>query len=1214
MAYLPLQTAGLLPLAPLGPRVAAHQQRRRRSAGERPYQLTDEEEKSLLRQAGEGMIGGVAAIGNLFDIPGSMVRDVLAWQNPLDQLLSPFSARNRVTGRELGEKWGWIGRNKVGKLDWGDVGGFGIEVAFDPLTYLLPGLTKSGQIAGKLGLLAKAPRLVGRRLGKRIGPRVAKMEGGLEELLKAIPTEGGQRLGAYKQAAKAAKTQGTTLRKLLRPAAGEAERLGGFRALGIPFTRARKVIGTGPVAMGYAKAMDVAGRAVKYSPPMRFARALYSAPTQGEVGKAAQEVAEMEWAFRPEAEAAGKTAVAKADPYIDEYYKLYEQTHADRAKNLVNPKVPPPADVGYGVGDVVFAKDTQRYGYVQRIQPNQTKVWFKNPKSGQVEIRTIKHAKSNLTRAAAQGTSEAEAFSLGVVRDVENRILQYTGQLGGPGTAGRAARAFGEIMPGAPAPSPALAAITEQAADRMKLANQAIGQEVRRKGAKMGWIEDYPGSSFMPRHAIPPSKRAARRELLRTRGGRYFPSQTSSTLSRAPATQTIPDKIVTDMLTDPAARAGHYITKENPISRAQAEQLAALHIQRTYGRELGRNIRTAEGIPDPATHAQMLVKWIGEHGQQYSRPGARMFTEDAPREFIRYQREMHKLNKSLDASQDFFMDNVVRSGTAEDGRLLGEAFEAAGLDPETGVAEFARRAGNKSVDEVSQWRVPDEITQAVRGLFKINESPEWAQALGDMVDVLTTWFKRHVTLPFAIPPFSAFAVRNLGTGQLNIASSGAIETFGDLGKYLSRIIESLWPLDPKLAEEVGIRNVISKHHAFQGVETSDLLGFGVGPGVRPSSPVAFRQTLTDVQRHIAENPLFGEGGENLAGWLGKERAARVGPAAERVLRPMRVADEALISTGAKFNQWVEYLNRVPFYIYLRKDKGYSAGAAKKLVDLLQFDYSRAAYTPFEWGTMRRLFPFYRFTKGMAGLTLKTLVERPGGVMAQTIRATRQGRAGEAGLPEYIRQTAAIPIPGGPPGGDRYLAGFGFGHEDTLAFLGAGTRGFGLEALSRANPLVKGPLEWFTNQTFFQRGPSGGRPLEDLDPTLGRLLANLQGKERPVQTSPALEALLGNLPTTRYMTTARKLSDPRKQLWAQAINQATGARISDVSPGARESVIRESVQELMKAMPGSRKYEKWYFSKDELAAMPPEQRTAALRLQALIGQLRKRQIERAKAKG
>lgn len=140
-----------------------------------PYLTEDEQptqpqpaadDPSLLRAAGDATLGGLSMFGNALDLPGSMVRDVLTWlpggiaaRNPLDQLLSPFSDKNRTTGEEILQNAGLYddGQNdgmlaSTGKF----VGSVGLEIALDPLTYLtggiLPALSKSGKLAKGAGL------------------------------------------------------------------------------------------------------------------------------------------------------------------------------------------------------------------------------------------------------------------------------------------------------------------------------------------------------------------------------------------------------------------------------------------------------------------------------------------------------------------------------------------------------------------------------------------------------------------------------------------------------------------------------------------------------------------------------------------------------------------------------------------------------------------------------------------------------------------------------------------------------------------------------------------------------------------------------------------------------------------------------------------------------------------------------------------------------
>lgn len=140
--------------------------------------LTPEEESSVLEDLGDAGLRGLSYVGSTLDktFGGRALRGWLGGKNQEIKSLIPFSdalgitdESNSVTGRDLGEKWGWIGPNQEG-LDWGDVGGAGIEAVLDPSNFLSFGgaaLTKSGRAAAKAGTL-----------GKTVAERIAKGQGG----------------------------------------------------------------------------------------------------------------------------------------------------------------------------------------------------------------------------------------------------------------------------------------------------------------------------------------------------------------------------------------------------------------------------------------------------------------------------------------------------------------------------------------------------------------------------------------------------------------------------------------------------------------------------------------------------------------------------------------------------------------------------------------------------------------------------------------------------------------------------------------------------------------------------------------------------------------------------------------------------------------------------------------------------------------------------
>lgn len=118
------------------------------------------------------------AIGNVLDLPGSMVRDALTLRNPLDQLLSPFSQDDRTSGQQMIEDYtGSPGHNMIGTL---------LEMGLDPMTYLGAGLATKG--AKALGLGGKAKGAY--QTAKGYGGQAANAFGSLDDAratLGAIP-------------------------------------------------------------------------------------------------------------------------------------------------------------------------------------------------------------------------------------------------------------------------------------------------------------------------------------------------------------------------------------------------------------------------------------------------------------------------------------------------------------------------------------------------------------------------------------------------------------------------------------------------------------------------------------------------------------------------------------------------------------------------------------------------------------------------------------------------------------------------------------------------------------------------------------------------------------------------------------------------------------------------------------------------------------------
>lgn len=335
----------------------------------------------------------------------------------------------------------------------------------------------------------------------------------------------------------------------------------------------------------------------------------------------------------------------------------------------------------------------------------------------------------------------------------------------------------------------------------------------------------------------------------------------------------------------------------------------------------------------------------------------------------------------------------------------------------------------------------------------------------------------------------------------------------------------------------------------------------------------------------------------------KSQARGVAGAMESTFGPLAAGEDA--------GHYVESLNRLAPYIKQLR-QGVDPGEAARRVSSAQVNYANRNYTKFEQQIMGRLFPFYKFTKGQMKHQLGELAQRPGGRTANVIRAMNRSRGQDEMTPDYVAETASIPLGKTKAGDNRYVTGLGLAFEDPLSMFGSNPL---MEGLSRTNPLIKGPTEFAVGESFFQRGPEGGRDLSDIDPTVGRILANvgnLTGLRKSDQAvkipgGDVIEPLLANSPLSKVFTTARTVTDQRKGVLGRALNLGTGFRISDISPAAQDALLRERAQQLEKKL-GARGFEKTWMPDQVAAQMSPAEKKQWAQLVAL------RKVLEARAKG
>ena len=314
----------------------------------------------------------------------------------------------------------------------------------------------------------------------------------------------------------------------------------------------------------------------------------------------------------------------------------------------------------------------------------------------------------------------------------------------------------------------------------------------------------------------------------------------------------------------------------------------------------------------------------------------------------------------------------------------------------------------------------------------------------------------------------------------------------------------------------------------------------------------------------------------------------------------------------KASEFTDTMNRLAPFIALKR-KGMSSADAMKRINDVQVNYDPQTFTEFE-KVLKKIFPFYSYTSRMVKHTAKELATKPGGGLAQVVRLENAARDRSGTTPDHIADTAAIPDPffQSKDGTKQYLTGLGLMHDDALQFFNPSLSGLLSEGASRLNPLLQKPLEYATGRSLFFKEPGGGRPLEDLDPTIGRILANVTGQEDAVRYPGdwAVEGANSLAPWSRATTTLRQLTDSRKSWQAKALNAVSGLKISTVSPQQQERTLRRKLEESARKL-GARTFEQIYFPKDKTYTGQAKERVEAY--QKLINALSKKAKTRAKDK-
>lgn len=333
----------------------------------------------------------------------------------------------------------------------------------------------------------------------------------------------------------------------------------------------------------------------------------------------------------------------------------------------------------------------------------------------------------------------------------------------------------------------------------------------------------------------------------------------------------------------------------------------------------------------------------------------------------------------------------------------------------------------------------------------------------------------------------------------------------------------------------------------------------------------------------------------------------------------------ILNVGDTISDTTDAANRYGAYLTAVR-KGYHPSEARRLSDLTQVNYRPDAFTDYERNYIKPLLPFYSYTKGIMPLVQDEILNNPSGLMGQTVRTMARGSEPNEDffVPEYLRQSSSIPIPGGVPllglaedsplqrfitridlpfEGPVNLVSPGTGNS-ILDKLSSGAYKTGQNLLGMTHPLFKGPLELMTNRQFYS-----GRQLSDL---YSMLEANTG-----MPSSRWLEHIAVNTPGgSKALGILRQVTDerltPQEKLLKYGFKSATGLSFQDVDQDrTKRLAARNMLNDLLQKTPGVRTYENITVPADKLAQMPEDQKRMYLLYKILQNDAAKKARERKK---
>lgn len=480
-------------------------------------------------------------------------------------------------------------------------------------------------------------------------------------------------------------------------------------------------------------------------------------------------------------------------------------------------------------------------------------------------------------------------------------------------------------------------------------------------------------------------------------------------------------------------------------------------------------------------------------------------------------------------------------------------------------------AAMKSKGKLLGW-LPEVDKKFINNLI----SPEFttidaiAKATG--FDAITSLFKRSVTGLFA-----PFHVRNW--------VSGNIQNFEVLG------IDALNPSN--IVAGGKIARMIAKGEKM----TDQIINIG-------------GKQINMTKMFNAFKNRFGTSSRYMADWdsITKELTVGTGKVFSRqalktTLKTVGVGQEAIPFKAARaIGNFIETQQKATAYVTALR-QGKNIDEALKLAEIAGFDYR--ALTTFESKIMRRIIPFYSFTRKNIELQLKTLSTNP-----QRINQILKffGNMGEPiseeekkSLPDYLAESIGIKIGDTPSGLKQYVSSFGTPLEAFSDLLGKNKI---LKAISMTNPLLKVPIEIGIGKDSFRekdlkdvynaaeyaKAPQLIKNFLEIKEVIKPILKNINGKLIKVgerteyQADPVKLLIARSLFTSRGVTYLNQAFGGDLKGFVKALKLTTGLKPQQIDIEAqkaiKENLTEREIEDILIRAGKIKRFERTYIPKNQ----------------------------------